>query len=278
MVRSETRLTKFPDGELDVAIDPAVARSDLYVMQSLGPPTNDHLVELLLLLDACGREMPARVTVVLPYLAYARKDRRTSPGEAVGLRVVADLLGHRRVDRIVVVDPHMSQAESVFTVPVERVSAVPVICAAIAGAVPANTTVVAPDVGAVKLARSYADELGLSSVAVVLKERRGERQVDVTGLLADEAHGPALIVDDMITTGRTIEAAVAAVNDEWSPSSVMVAATHAIFVEDAVETIEKHSPSLVALANTVVTDGLPSSYRVSSVAGLLAGTIKRLHQ
>jgi ribose-phosphate pyrophosphokinase len=247
-------------------------------MQSMGPPTNDNLVELLLLLDACRREMPARITAVLPYLGYARKDRRTAPGEAVGLRVVADLLNPERVDRIVVVDPHVAQVESIFSVPVERVSAVSVIAEYLQDHVSADTTVLAPDIGAMKLAQTYADLLGLASVTVALKERRDGRRVEVGGLVGDGMYGPALLVDDMITTGSTIEAAAAAITEHWKPSSLIVAATHGLLVDDAVERIERYSPSLVAVTNTVAPGDLPPSYRVSSVAGLLADVIARLHQ
>lgn len=275
---AETRLRRFPDGELDVAVDPAISGSDLFLMQSLGPPTNDNLVELLLLLDACRREMPGRITAVLPYLGYARKDRRTAPGEAVGLRVLADLLNPDRVDRIVVVDPHVAHVESIFSVPVERVSAVPVVAATIRDQVSANTTVLAPDIGAMKLAQTYADQLGLASVAVVLKERRDGRRVEVSGLVGDGMYGPALLVDDMITTGSTIEAAAEAITEHWKPSSLIVAATHGLLVDDAVERIDKHSPSLVVVTDTVAPGELPPWYRVSSVAGLLAEVIARLHQ
>lgn len=275
---SETRLRRFPDGELDVAVDPSVAGSDLFVMQSLGPPINDHLVELLLLLDACRREAPRRINLVLPYLGYARKDRRNAPGEAVSLRVLADLLGPQRIDLMVVVDPHLPQVESIFSVPVERLSAVPIIADGISDEVPPNAAVIAPDIGAMKLAQSYADELGLPNVAVVLKDRRDGREVDVSGLVGNGVRGPVLLVDDMITTGSTIEAAAAAISEQWNPSSLMVAASHALFVEDAVERIEKHSPSLVAVANTVPTGDLPLSYHVSSVAGLLADAITRLNR
>lgn len=275
---AETRLESFPDGELDVAVDPIVADSDLYVMQSLGPPTNDYLVELLLLLDACRRELPARITAVIPYLGYARKDRRGSRGEPVGLRVMADLLGPARVDRILVVDPHLSHVESIFTVPVERVSAVPVIADAIRADIPPDTAVVAPDIGAMKLARTYASELGLSDVVAVLKERRDGREVEVSGLVGDGERRPVLIVDDMITTGSTIEAAATALADRWSPPSWMIAATHALLLEDAFARIEKHSPSFVAVTDTVPNAGLPASYRVSSVADLLAEAIGGLHR
>lgn len=273
ITRTETKLGRFPDGELDVAVDPVIADSDLYVMQSLSPPVNDHLVELLLLLDACRREHPSRTTVVVPYLGYARKDRRMASGEAVGLRLIADLLDRERVDRLVLVDPHVSPVESIFDVPVETVSAVSVVAEAIRVQVPDDTTVVAPDVGAMKLAQSYADALGLSRVGVAFKDRQSGKKVDVSGLVGDGLANPALLVDDMITTGGTIAAVAEAITHQWRPSSLMIAATHAVLVDDAVDRIERISPSVVAVTDTIEHESLPGDYEVASVSGLLAEVI-----
>jgi len=274
---AENRIERFPDGEFDVAVGSSVAGSDLYLCQSLGPPVNDHLVELLLLIDACRRGMPERITVVLPYAGYTRKDRRTGPGESVGLRMLADVLGSARIDRILVVDPHVAQMESVMSTPVEVVSAVEVIADAIRDEVSEDTTVVAPDVGAVKLARMYADQLGLSDVAVVLKDRRDGTTVDVGGLVGKEVTGPILLVDDLISTGNTIAAAAEAMKDRWDPSSLVVATTHGLLVADAMKKIDRHSPSLVMMTDTVSHGNLRTPYRTTTVAGLLADRIRLLH-
>lgn len=274
---AETRLDRFPDGEIGVAVDPAIGGADLYLLQPLSPPVNDHLVELLLLADACRRQVPARITAVIPYLAYARKDRTTKAGEAVGLRVLASLLGPDRVDRVLVVDPHVAQMQSILSVPVEVVSAVPALATAIRDRVTPDATVVAPDAGAVKLAQRFADELDLSNVAIVLKDRRSGQEVDVSGLVGKGVDGPALLVDDMITTGNTIAAAAGTVSDRWEPSSLMIATTHGLLVDGAVDRIEKHSPSAVVMTDTVTHTDLPPSYRIASVAGLLSGAIADLH-
>lgn len=275
---AETRFDRFPDGEIGVAVDPAIGGADLYLLQTLSPPVNDHLVELLLLADACRRQMPARITAVIPYLAYARKDRTTRAGEAVGLRVLASLLGPDRVDRVLVVDPHVAQIESILSVPVEVISAVPALATAIRDRVTPDTTVVAPDAGAVKLAQRFADVLDLSNVAVVLKDRRSGQEVDVTGLVGKGVNGPALLVDDMITTGNTIAAAAGTVSDRWDPSSLMIATAHGLLVDGAVDRIEKHSPSAVVMTDTVTHNDLPSSYHIAGVAGLLSGAIADLHR
>lgn len=275
---AEKRIESFPDGELDVAVDASIAGSDLYICQSLGPPVNDHLVELLLLIDACRREMPDRITAVLPYAGYTRKDRRTGAGESVGLRVLADVLGPDRIDRILMVDPHVAQMESVMSVPVEIASAVEDLAEAIRDEMSDDTTVVAPDVGAVKLAKKYADKLGLSDIAVVLKDRKTGTTVDVGGLVGDHVSGPVLLVDDMISTGNTIVAAAEALRDRWAPSSLVVAATHGLLVDGAMKKIDELSPSLVVVSDTVSHEVLPSPYRVTTVSGLLGERIRLLHE
>lgn len=275
---TETRLDRFPDGEIGAAVDPAIGGTDLYLLQTLSPPVNDHLVELLLMADACRRQMPAQITAVIPYLAYARKDRTTRSGEAVGLSVIAGLLGPDRFDRVIVVDPHVAQIESILSVPVEVISAVPALATTIRDRVTPDTTVVAPDAGAVKLAQRFADELDLSNVAVVLKDRRSGQEVNVSGLVGKGVNGPALLVDDMITTGNTITAAAGTVSDRWDPSSLMIATTHGLLVDGAVDRIEKHSPSAVVMTDTVAHDDLPPSYHIASVADLLSGAIADLHR
>lgn len=272
----ESRLDRFPDGELDVAVDPAVRERDAYVIQSLGPPVNDHLVELLLLVDACRRESASRVTAVLPYLGYARKDRRTGPGEPVGLRVVADMLAHPRIDRVAVMNPHVLQVEAIFAVPVTIMSAVSVLASALLPPPATDDVVVAPDAGAIGLAERYSAELGLDRVAVVLKDRQSGTEVSVSGIASDGSGGDALLVDDMITTGGTLEAAAAAVRDSWGPGSLRIAATHPVLVDDAIERAMKLEPAQVVVTDTILHDDLPEPFEVVGVADVVASHLRDL--
>ena len=275
---SDTRTDTFPDGEIDVGVDPRVRNADVYVVASLAPPVNDRLVELLLLLDACRRAGAARCTAVIPYLGYARKDRRTLPGEAVSLRVVADAIASAGADRAVLVDPHVPSVDSVFSVPLEVVSAVPLLAAAIAPAVPGDAIVVAPDLGAVHLAERYAGELGLGAVAVVRKTRRSGSEVEASGLVGPAHDRPVLLIDDIISTGATIEAATRLLVREWSPPSLTVAATHALLVGEAVSRLERLPLDAMVVSDSVVPPGRPLACSVASVSEALVAAIERLHE
>jgi ribose-phosphate pyrophosphokinase len=274
---TRTRSEAFPDGEWDVSVDAGVQGADTYVIQSLAPPVNDHLVELMLLLDACRRDGAARVTAVVPYLGYSRKDRRTARGEAVSLRVVADTLASSGADRAVLVDPHVPQVDAIFSIPLEVVSAVPLLAAAIAPAIPADAIVVAPDLGAVHLAERYATELGLEGVGIVRKTRHSGRDIEISGLVGHLRERAVLLIDDMVSTGLTLEAAASRVVAEWSAPSVAVAATHGLFVSDAVERLDRMSLAAMVVSDSVAPATVPSLCRTVPLGGLLADTIRRLH-
>lgn len=272
---------RFPDGELRPAVD-GVRGEDVYVVQPTGPPVNEHLVELLLLLDACRRSGAARVTAVVPYFGYARQDRRLREGQAVGARVCAEALAAGGADRLVVVDPHTAALEAMCAMPVEMLTALPALGAAIDELVPAEAVVVAPDLGAIKLAERYAAR-SRRTVAVVRKARLSGRAVRATQLIGEVAGRPAVIVDDMIATGATVEAAVGVLRDHGGTDTV-VATTHAVLVADAAARI-----AALGVRHILVTDTLPlppaatpahpaDRLEVCSVAPLLAEALGRLHR
>src|ERR1035437_2525050 len=185
-------LDRFPDGELRPVVD-HLRGDDVYVIQPTGPPISDHLVELLLLLDACRRGGAGRITAVLPYFGYARQDRRSQAGEAVGARVVADALAASGAQRLVVVDPHTAALEAMCGIPVEMLTAVPALAGALAPQVPGGAVVVAPDLGAVKRAEHYASLLP-RPVAVVRKTRMTGATVRAEEIAGDVAgQHPAII-------------------------------------------------------------------------------------
>ena len=274
----DVRSKRFPDGELDVSVDPAVRGCDVYVVQALGPPVNEHLIELLLLADACRRANARRLTAVIPYLGYARKDRRTNPGDAVGLAVVADLLGPSRIDRAVLVDPHVAQADSIFRVPLEVVSGMQPIAEALRGNIGEEAVVVAPDLGAVALAERYARELGIDEMSVVRKTRVTGSEVSVAGLVGDGVDRSPIIVDDMISTGGTIAAAVRLLREQGSAARIVVAATHGVFVEGAVDALMSLRIERLVVSDSFPNADLPSQVTVVGLAQTLADRILRLSE
>ena len=253
------------------------AATTFYVIQPTGPPVSDHLVELLLLLDACRRGGAGRITAVLPYFGYARQDRRSQAGEAVGARVVADALAASGAQRLVVVDPHTAALEAMCGIPVEMLTAVPALAGALAPRVPGGAVVVAPDLGAVKLAEHYASLLH-RPVAVVRKTRMTGATVRAEEIAGDVAGRPAVVVDDMISTGATIEAAARVLLAHGGAPALVVAATHGLLVAGAAGRLGR-----LPVQCTVTTDSLPRGHlpalplQVESIAPLLADAISRLH-
>lgn len=190
-------LERFPDGELRPMVS-SVRGQDVYVVQPTGPPVHDHMIELLLLLDGCQRAGAERMTAVIPYLGYARQDRRNAGGQPVGAHVAARLITAAGADRIVVVDPHTAAVEAFFDPPVERLTAVPLLAERLRGEIRQGTIIVAPDLGAVKLAEHYGAILD-ANVAIVRKTRHSGSEVTALEVIGNVVGRPVIIVDDMIT-------------------------------------------------------------------------------
>ena len=267
---------RFPDGELRPCVD-NVCGADVYVIQPTSPPVNDHVVELLLLLDACRRSRAARVTAVVPYFGYARQDRRTAAGQPLGSTVIAQAIVVAGADRLVVVDPHTPAFEALLAVPVETLTAVPALCGELAGQRPQRPLVVAPDLGAVKLADRYGTLLG-APVAVVRKHRESGASVSALDLVGDVGSRTVVIVDDMITTGGTIEAAVGLLRERGAAGEILVAATHGLFVHAAVNRLRDLELGRIVVTDTVAPKQAGSVIEVCSIAPILAAAIARMHE
>jgi ribose-phosphate pyrophosphokinase len=273
----DRRIHRFPDGELHVELQESVRGHDVYLLQPTTPSVEAHLLELLFLADACRRAGASQCTAVVPYFGYARQDRRASGREAVGARLMADLLAAGGLQRLVAVDLHSPALEGFFAFPVEHLSAVALLAEAVRPALAPNTVVVAPDLGAVKLAERYARRLHLP-MAIVDKERLTGEEVRVRRVVGRVAGCPALIVDDMISTGGTVQAAIQALLAADASPEVTVAATHALLVGAAVERLRTLPVRrLVATDSTAIPADLPFPCQVVSLAPLLAETIRRLH-
>ncbi|WP_174554953.1 ribose-phosphate diphosphokinase [Nocardia nova] len=268
----DTVLERFPDGELLPTVE-HVGGSDVYLVQPTPPPVNDHLAELLLLLDACRRARAARVTAVVPYLGYARQDRRIRAGQAVGVAVFTRAIAAAGADRLVVVDPHTSALEAICPVPVEILTAVPVLGREIALS---DRVVVAPDEGAVKLAERYA-QVSPNPLAVVRKRRLSGTEVTALELIGDVRGRLPVIVDDMISTGATISTALGLLRSRHAAPDVTVAATHGVFTHGAVGHLRRFGLKRILLTDTVAHRDLPPEFEVCSIAPLLADAVAALH-
>jgi ribose-phosphate pyrophosphokinase len=271
-------LERFPDGELHIELQETVRGHDVYLVQPTCPPVDEHLFELLLMTDACRRAGAVHVTAVIPYFGYARQDRRAHGREPLSVRLIADLLATSGIQRVVAADLHSQGVESAFAIPVEHVSAVPILAEAIRSSVPRNAVIVSPDLGAVKMAERYAKLLNLP-VAIIHKTRISGAEVNVQRIVGDVRDKHALVVDDMISTGGTIEKAIKALLEAGCLSSgIKVAASHGLLVGPTAERLGKLPIEQIYVSDSVPTpDRFPVPIEVSSLAGLLAETIQRLH-
>ncbi|MDY7224914.1 ribose-phosphate diphosphokinase [Hyalangium rubrum] len=268
---------RFPDGEHHVEVAEEVRGCDVYLLQPLGPPVDSHLMELLLLVDACRRRGAARVTAVVPYLAYARHDRRETGREPLGARLVADMIRAAGVDRLISVDLHSPAVEGCFNIPVEHLSAMPLLAEHLRGTAAPRSVIVSPDLGAVKRAERYAAHLKLP-VAVVHKRRMSGSEVQAHNITGEVKGCAPILVDDMISTAGTIEAAVQALLEAGCAPDVTVVASHALLVGPAIERLQR-----LSLRRLLTTDSVPRPERlpvpveVVSIAPLLARAIESLH-
>jgi ribose-phosphate pyrophosphokinase len=270
---------QFADGEQHVQLGASVRGADVFIVQPTSPPVDKHLIELLLLSDAARRAGAGRVTAVVPYFGYARQDRRARGRESVAARLAADMVTTAGVDRVVGIDMHGRAMEGFFSVPFDHISAVPLLLQEVIRlGLPDDGVVVAPDLGAVKLAERYAKELDLP-VAIVRKVRVSGTEVAVTGVSGEVQDRVPIIVDDMISTGGTVRAAADALLSAGAREGVTVIASHGLFVGGAADRLSGGWLQRVIVSDTVVAreiERLP--VLTVSVAHLVSETINRLHR
>ena len=274
---ADVELTRYPDAEV-VGIRESVRAADVYILQPTPPPPEGHLFELLLLADAARRAGAARVTAVVPYLGYSRQDRRAFGARtAIGARLVADVLGTGRIDRVVTVDLHQPAVEGFFSIPIEHLDAFPLLLDALRD-LPRDSVIVAPDLGAAKLADRFARALDLP-FAVVHKTRLSGVEVEATRVTGEVQGRRPAVVDDMITTGGTVRAALDAVAAAGATSEATVAVTHAILAPGAASLLAGLSITRLVMTDSVPIDtaGL-AAFQMVTLAPLLADAIRRLHE
>jgi ribose-phosphate pyrophosphokinase len=268
-------LETFPDREFRVQILEAVEGRQVFILQPTAPPAEEHFFELMLMADACRRAGASRVIAVVPYFGYSRQDRRAHSGEPVGARLMAELL-EQRIDRIVTVDLHTPSIEGFFRIPVEHLSAISLLAEAIRPELSPASVVVAPDLGAVKMAGRYAELLDLA-VAYVDKARISGGEVRARRVVGNVEDRLPLLVDDMITTGGTMLSAMKALLDKGCMPRFAVAATHGLLVGNAVQELCSLPLSSVFLSDSIAMPDFGAlPVRVISLKKPLAHIIRRL--
>jgi ribose-phosphate pyrophosphokinase len=270
---------RFSDGEVNVEIMENVRGRDVFIVQPTSPPANDHLMELLVMADACRRASAARVTAVVPYFGYARQDRRPrATRSAITAKLVADLISTAGVNRLLTVDLHSEQIQGFFNMPVDNVYGSPVLLGDVWRQQYPNLIVVSPDVGGVVRARALAKQLDDAELAIIDKRRPRANESKVMNIIGDTEGRSCVLIDDMVDTAGTLCLAAQALKDEGAVK-VVAYITHAVLSGTAVDRISKS-----ALDELVVTDTIPLSdaakkcgrIRQLSVAALLAETIRRI--
>ncbi len=271
-------LRNFSDGEIYVRYEESIRGSDLFVIQSTPPPA-DHLMELLLMVDAARRASAGRITAVVPYFGYARQDRKDQPRVSIAASMIAHLLEQTGVDRVLTMDLHAAQIQGFFSIPVDHLYGSTVFEKTLMGDAAwagfrQGLVVVAPDVGASKVARAYAKRFG-ASLALIDKRRPEANVAEVMNIIGDVAGRNCLIIDDMCDTAGTLASAAVALHDAGA-TDVRAFCTHALLSGPAIERIEA-SP----ISRMVVTDSVPLArtspkIEVLSVAALFAESIHRI--
>jgi ribose-phosphate pyrophosphokinase len=266
---------RFPDGELSVRLDEPVRGREVFIIQPTSPPVNDHLIELLAFADACRRASAARIKAVVPYFGYSRADKRSGRREPITASMVADLMQAVGIDHVVTIDLHASQIEGFFHIPVDSLTATPVMAEALRPGLPAETVVVSPDAGRVPMATEYARLFG-APVAVMHKERASGVETRVTRLVGDVRNRPCLIIDDMISTGGTIAESVDALLEAGARPKITVVATHGLLLHGAREKLSHPGVGDILVTDTVAPPAPDwPRLRVVSIAPLIASALRR---
>jgi ribose-phosphate pyrophosphokinase len=272
-------VARFSDGEVNIEIMENVRGRDVFIVQPTGPPANDHLMELLVMVDACRRASAAHITAVVPYFGYARQDRRPrATRSAITAKLVADMIGQVGVHRLLTLDLHSDQIQGFFGIPVDNVYASPVLLGDVWRQAYPNLIVVSPDVGGVVRARAFAKRLDDAELAIIDKRRPRPNESKVMNIIGEVEGRTCVLIDDMVDTAGTLCLAAQALKDEGA-LKVVAYATHAVLSGGAVARIASS-----ALDELVTTDTLMLSeearkcgrIRQLSVSSLLAETIRRI--
>jgi len=273
------RVSKFSDGEIQVEIEENVRGRDVFLIQSTCYPTNDHLMELLIMADACKRASAERITAVVPYYGYSRQDRKVAPRAPISAKLVADLLTASGIDRVLTLDLHAGQIQGFFNIPVDNLYAGPTLRAAVAKHIDgARTVIVSPDAGGVERARSFAKPLG-AGLAIIDKRRSGPNQSEALHIIGDVRDKDCVIVDDMIDTAGTLGKAAAALKDGGA-QRIFAVATHPVLSGPAISRVVESSIEKVFVSDSIPLrpEAIASGKIVSvPIGGLLAEAIRSIH-
>ena len=272
----QASVTSFPNGETAVKINENIRGRDIFIVQPTAPPTNQNLMELLIMIDAARRASAQRITAVMPFYGYARQDRKDQPRVPITAKLVANLLVAAGANRILTMDLHAQQIQGFFDIPVDHLYAAPVIYKYLSSLKLENPIVVAPDVGGMKLASAYSQMMHCN-LAIVAKQRTSPTSVESQYVLGDVKNKDVLLVDDLTETAGTLTAAAKLVK-EHGARRVIAAVSHALLADMALKRLNESAlDELVTTNSTVVRSSDSFKITTLSVASLLGEAIKRIN-
>jgi ribose-phosphate pyrophosphokinase len=279
MQRGQAQLTRFADGEAYVQIQENVRGADVFVMQPTCRPVDEHLMELLLMIDALKRASARRITAVVPYFGYSRQDRKDKPRAPISAKLVADLLTTAGAHRALIVDPHTPQIQGFFNIPVDHLFASPVLVDHFKKLNLPNLTVVSPDAGGVERARFFAKKVD-AALAIVDKRRVEMNVAEVMNVIGDVNGRSCLVIDDLIDTAGTLVKTAAALTENGA-TAVYACASHAVLSGAAVQNLQGSMIKEVVVTNTIpLTEEAAKEPKilVLSIAGLIGRAIQSIHE
>jgi ribose-phosphate pyrophosphokinase len=275
----QCRLRRFPDSEVSFQIDENIRGTDVFIVQPTCNNVDEHLMELLIMVDAFRRSSASRITAVLPYYGYARQDRKDKPRVPISAKLVANVLSAAGTNRVLTMDLHKAQIQGFFDIPVDHLFAAPVIIDYLSRQDFPRLTIVAPDAGGAERARAYAKRLG-AELAVIDKRRSDDGTAEVMNVIGDVAGRTCIIQDDIIDTGGTITKAASALKSNGA-EKVLACAVHGVLSGPALDRIEKSPIDQLIVTNTIPLNGdraRSNKIVVLSVARLLGQAIKSIHE
>jgi ribose-phosphate pyrophosphokinase len=272
---SKASLKRFSDGEINVQISESVRGRDVFIIQSTGAPSNDNLMELLIMTDALRRSSASSITAVVPYFGYARQDRKAAPRVPITAKLVADMFETAGIDRVVTIDLHAGQIQGFFDIPVDNLYGAIIFEDYIRSKNLPNPVIASPDIGGVARARYFAQKLGLDMV-IVDKRREQANESEVMNIIGDVAGKDIIMIDDMVDTAGTMVKAAAALKAKGA-TSVMACATHGVLSGKAYDNLNGGELDELVISNTLELGGHSDKIKVLSVAPLFAEVIRRVY-
>ena len=271
---SKAEVKRFSDGEISVQIAESVRGRDVFIVQSTGAPSNDNLMELLIMTDALRRSSASSITAVVPYFGYARQDRKAAPRVPITARLVADMYEKAGIDRVITIDLHAGQIQGFFDIPVDNLYGSIIFQEYIQSKNLKNPIIASPDIGGVARARYFAKNLGLEMV-IVDKRREKANEAEVMNIIGDVKGKDVIMIDDMVDTAGTMVKGAAALKANGA-TSVMACATHGVLSGKAYENLKNDALDELIISNTLVTKPM-EKIKVLTVAPLFGEVIRRVY-